>query len=68
MTANRLKIGLIQLRCEKVAIEANLAQVERYIAEANDRGVEIIGFPEMTIAGYADPIKQPAAIMRLDGA
>lgn len=67
MTANRLKIGLIQLRCEKLAVEANLAEVARSIAEAADRGVEIIGFPEMTVAGYADPIKQPAAIMRLDG-
>ena len=67
MTGNRLKIGLIQMRCEKLAVEANLVQIERDIAEANDRGVDIIGFPEMTIAGYADPIRQPAAIMRLDG-
>ena len=67
MTGNRLQIGLIQLRCEKLAVEANLAEVARYITEADDRGVEIVGFPEMTLAGYADPIKQPAAIMRLDG-
>lgn len=66
-TTHRLKIGLIQMRCEKLAIEANLAEVDRYIAEANDRGVEIVGFPEMTLAGYADPIKQPAAIMHLGG-
>lgn len=67
MIPHRLKIGLIQMRCEKLAVEANLAEVGRYIAEATDRGVEIVGFPEMTLAGYADPIKQPAAIMRLDG-
>ena len=67
MTGNRLKIGLVQMRCEKLAVEANLAQIEHYIAEATDRGVEIIGFPEMTLAGYADPIGQPAAIMHLDG-
>ena len=67
MTAHRLKIGLIQMCCEKLAIEANLAQIGRSIAEADDRGVAIIGFPEMTIAGYADPIRQPAAIMHLDG-
>jgi predicted amidohydrolase len=67
MTAHRLKMGLIQLRCEKLVVEANLAEVARSIAEAADRGVEIVGFPEMTIAGYADPIKQSAAILRLDG-
>jgi predicted amidohydrolase len=67
MTAKRLKIGLIQMRYEKLAVEANLVQIERHIAEAADRGVDIIGFPEMTIVGYADPIRQPAAIMRLDG-
>ena len=67
MIDNRLKIGLIQMRCEKLAVEANLAQIEHYVAEAADRGVDFIGFPEMSIAGYADPLKQPTAIMRLDG-
>lgn len=40
MTGNRLKIGLIQLRCEKLAVDANLAERARYIAEADDRGAE----------------------------
>jgi predicted amidohydrolase len=29
--------------------------------------VDVIGFPEMSITGYADPTKQPEAIIRLDG-
>ncbi len=62
-----VRIGLIQMRCEKAAIAENLEQMARYINDAASRGVDIVGFPEMSITGYADPTKQPEAIVRLDG-
>ncbi len=62
-----LKIGLIQMRCEKAAITENLMSISGYLQEAVARGVEIIGFPEMSMTGYADPTKYPEAIIRLAG-
>jgi predicted amidohydrolase len=62
-----IRIGLIQMRCEKGAIAENLESTSRYLDEAAARDVEIIGFPEMSITGYADPTEYPEAIVRLDG-
>ena len=62
-----LKIGLIQMFCEKAAIAENLERTAGYIAEAAARDVDVIGFPEMSITGYVDPTRQPEAIIRLDG-
>lgn len=62
-----LKIGLIQMRCEKAAIAENLEITSCYLAEAAARGVDIVGFPEMSITGYADPTQYPEAIINLDG-
>jgi predicted amidohydrolase len=62
-----LKIGLIQMCCEKAAMADNLANIARYLQEADARHVDIIGFPEMNITGYADPTKYPESIIRLDG-
>jgi predicted amidohydrolase len=62
-----IKIGLIQMLCKKAAIAENLERTARHIAEAAARGVDVVGFPEMSITGYADPTKQPEAIIRLDG-
>jgi predicted amidohydrolase len=64
---NILKIGLIQMHCEKAAIDRNLAAISAYLAEAAARGVEIIGFPEMSLTGYADPNKFPEAVLDLAG-
>jgi predicted amidohydrolase len=50
-----VRVGLIQMRCEKGAIAENLASLSRYLAEAAMRNVDIVGFPEMSITGYADP-------------
>ncbi|HLV98920.1 MAG TPA: nitrilase-related carbon-nitrogen hydrolase [Ktedonobacterales bacterium] len=64
---NTLSIALVQMRCEKGAIDANLAAIQGYLQEAISRNVEIICFPEMSITGYIDPTRQPEAIARLDG-
>lgn len=62
-----VKIGLVQMRCDKGAITENLAEMADHLAEAVRRGVEIIAFPEMSITGYADPTRWPEAVLRLDG-
>lgn len=63
----KLRIGLIQQRCEKAAILQNLEDLSHILADAEARQVEILGFPEMNITGYADPTRYPAAVIRLDG-
>jgi predicted amidohydrolase len=62
-----VRIALVQMRCEKAAITDNIRVMERYVREAGRRGVDIIGFPEMSISGYANPIRYPSAAITLDG-
>lgn len=62
-----LRLSLVQMRCEKGAIGANLAVMSNYVDEAVSRGVDIVGFPEMCITGYIDPGRCPEAVLRLDG-
>jgi (R)-amidase len=62
-----LNIALAQMRCEKGAIDANLAAIQGYLQEAISWNIDIICFPEMSITGYIDPTRQPEAILRLDG-
>ncbi len=62
-----MHIALVQMRCEKGAINDNLAAIEAYTHEAISRDIDIICFPEMSITGYIDPTRQPEAILRLDG-
>jgi predicted amidohydrolase len=62
-----LRVGLIQMVCEKAAIEENLAAHARFLDEAAARRIDIVGFPEMSLTGYADPTRQPEAVLTLDG-
>jgi len=62
-----LRIALVQQLCEKAAIRQNLESVSHFLAESAARGVDIVGFPEMNITGYADPTRYPEAVIRLDG-
>lgn len=55
------------MRCEKGALAENLNNLSSYLNEAAARGVDIIGFPEMCLTGYADPTRYPEAKLRLDG-
>jgi predicted amidohydrolase len=63
----RLKIALVQMRCEKAGLDENLREMERHIREAAARGVDIVGFPEASLTGFADPTKHPRAVIRRDG-
>jgi predicted amidohydrolase len=62
-----LNVALVQMRCEKGAIDANLAAIQASIQVADSRGVDIICFPEMSITGYIDPTQRPEAILHVDG-
>ncbi len=62
-----LRISLVQMNCEKAAIDANLESIRHYLADAQERGIDIVAFPEMSITGYADTDRYPQAILRLDG-
>ncbi|UCG36642.1 MAG: carbon-nitrogen hydrolase family protein [Candidatus Bathyarchaeota archaeon] len=62
-----VRIGLVQMLCEKGAIAENLESTAHYLDDAFAHGIDIVCFPEMSITGYADPTKHPEAITRLDG-
>lgn len=62
-----LKIGLIQMFCEKGDVVQNLKATEQYILEAEKRGIDILGFPEASLTGFNDPAKYSQAVVRLDG-
>lgn len=49
-----LRSALVQMRCEKGRVDANLGAIAAHI-EAIDRNVDIVCFPEMSITGYVDP-------------
>ena len=62
-----IRISLAQLVCEKGAIAENLKRVSDHLIEAEKRRIDIVGFPEMNLTGYADPTRYPEAVVRLDG-
>jgi predicted amidohydrolase len=62
-----LSAALVQMRCEKGAIEANLAAMRAYLEEAARRDVELVCFPEASITGYVDPVRYPDVVVTLDG-
>lgn len=61
-----MRIALVQMRCEKGDIRGNLRRIGDEIAAAEERGVDLIVFPEMSISGYVDPTTMPDAVMELD--
>lgn len=62
-----LRIGLVQMRCEKGAIAANLGAMTSHMRDGVGQGVEILCFPEASITGYVDPTRYPEAVVQLDG-
>lgn len=55
------------MRCEKGAAIQNLTTISHYLSEAAAREIDIIGFPEMSITGYADPTLYPGSKLSLQG-
>ncbi len=53
MTVNAgVKIGLVQMRCEKGAITGNLENLSSYLIEADTRGIDIIALPGRYILSW----------------
>ncbi len=64
-----LTLGLVQMKCQKGAIEYNIISMYKYLEECREKGAEVVCFPEMNITGYINPIKYPhAAISRYHSA
>jgi predicted amidohydrolase len=62
-----LRISLVQMNCEKAAMDANLESISHYLADAQARNIDMVAFPEMSITGYADTERYPQAILQMDG-
>jgi predicted amidohydrolase len=62
----KLRIGLVQMICEKGALERNLALTLAYIEEAARQEVDIVAFPEASLTGYAAPTAFPHAALGLE--
>lgn len=62
-----LKLALVQMRCEKGAIDANLAAMAAYVRAAGEHGAEIVCFPEASITGYITATTHPDALVDVDG-
>src|SRR5205085_9012652 len=60
-------IGLVQMRCEKGALDSNLATIHSHLEAGQSHRVDIICFPEMSITGYVDPTRYREAVLHLDG-
>jgi predicted amidohydrolase len=67
MDISILRIGLVQMRSEKGAVENNLAQIAGFIKRAHRKGVGILGLPEASITGYHDPRRYSRAVISADG-
>lgn len=62
----QLSLALIQMRCEKAAIEDNIKEMSRYLDQAKSAKADIVCFPEMNISGYIDPRQHPKAVISRD--
>jgi (R)-amidase len=62
-----LRVALVQMRCEKGAIEANLAATRDYLDAAEAADCAVACFPEASITGYVDPRRFPDAAVAVDG-
>jgi predicted amidohydrolase len=62
-----IRIGLVQMICEKGAVASNLARTLHYLDEASALDIDILAFPEASLSGYGDPAQHPGAVLRLGG-
>lgn len=62
-----VRIGLVQMLCEKAAIDENLEKTSRYLDDSIAHGIDIVCFPEMSITGYVNPLKNPEVTIRING-
>ena len=61
-----MRLLLSALRCEKGAIDRNLAEHRRALRAARDAGCALAVFPEMSLTGSVDPAHNPERLVPLD--
>ena len=61
-----MNIGLIQMVCEKGALQQNLKATANFMTEAAGLGVDILVFPETSLSGYSNPQLYPNVVIGLD--
>ena len=61
-----MKLALVQMTCEKAAIQYNVRRMITFLDQAVERGADVICLPEMNITGYAAPRKFPEAVISCD--
>lgn len=61
------RVGLIQMVCEKGELDRNRRTIAAYLEQAARFDVDVVGFPEMSLTGYADPGRFPESVVALDG-
>lgn len=61
-----IKIALVQMKCEKADIDANLGSIKKYTKECKNHGADIVCFPEMSITGYIDPVQNPEKLLNIE--
>ncbi|MEM2884809.1 MAG: nitrilase-related carbon-nitrogen hydrolase, partial [Thermoproteota archaeon] len=47
-----MKVVMAQVNCTVGDIEGNIAKIREYIKMANERGADLVAFPELTVTGY----------------
>jgi predicted amidohydrolase len=57
---------LAAIRCEKGDLGGNLASHLRLLADAGQKGCELVLFPEMSLTGSVDPVACPERLVSLD--
>ena len=62
---SELTLGLVQMKCQKGAIEYNIISMYKYLEECRKIGVDIVCFPEMNITGRINPLKYSNAILSM---
>jgi predicted amidohydrolase len=48
-----MRVALAQIDCLLGDVEANLRRAKEVVAEAKDKGADLVVFPELSLAGYA---------------
>ncbi|MEM2598651.1 MAG: NAD+ synthase [Thermoproteota archaeon] len=52
MVLNKMKVAMAQVNCTVGDIEGNIGKIREYIKRANERGADLVAFPELTVTGY----------------
>ncbi|MBO3803141.1 MAG: NAD+ synthase, partial [Candidatus Brockarchaeota archaeon] len=47
-----MKVVMAQVNCTVGDIEGNIGKIREYIKMANERGADLVAFPELTVTGY----------------